>query len=152
MVHAGRKSSAALVAPAFGPERLRPPLDLDPKARAIFLDIIMAARPEHFLPVDLPLLCAFCRAVAIEREVAAAIMAQPAAAPAVREIWKAATSAMRLLSVRLRIGPQSRAGHTNPRTKTRSEPTSYYDRMALERSGEPLPVACPGWDGWSEKK
>ena len=74
---AGRKSAAALVMPTFGPERLKPPADLDPKARAIFLDLIMAARAEHFLPVDLTLLCAFCRAAAIEREAAAAILAQP---------------------------------------------------------------------------
>jgi phage terminase small subunit len=128
----GRKSSDALAAPSFGPERVRPPPDLDPKARAIFVEIIAAARPEHFQPVDSALLCAYCRAAAIEREAAAAIMAQPAAAPALLETYKAAATVMRTLAVRLRIGPQSRSGHTNPRMR-KAEPTSYYDRMRLEQ-------------------
>jgi hypothetical protein len=92
----GRKSSDALAAPSFGPERLRPPPDLDPKARAIFVDIIAAARPEHFQPVDSALLCAYCRAVAIERECAVRIMTDPVAAPELLETYKAATTVMRI--------------------------------------------------------
>ena len=124
------RPAEALAAPSFGPERIRPPPDLDPKARAIFLDLVAAARAEHFQAVDLPLLCAFCRAAAIEREAAAAIMAQPSAAPALLETYKAATAVMRTLAVRLRIGPQSRAGHTNPRTR-RAAPLSYFDVQKL---------------------
>jgi phage terminase small subunit len=127
----GRKSSDALAAPSFGPERLRPPADLEPKARAIFLDIVTAARAGHFEALDSALLCAYCRASAIERECAARIMTDPVAAPALLETYKAATAVMRTLAVRLRIGPQSRAGHTNPRTARAGAAMSYYDQQRL---------------------
>ena len=61
----GRRSSAALVAPASGPTRLSPPPDLtDEKARRFFLDLVAASKSEHFQPVDSPLLALFCRMLA----------------------------------------------------------------------------------------
>jgi hypothetical protein len=133
---AGRKSSAALAATPFRlpSERLKPPAELTGEARQAFLDIVTAARAQHFEPLDMPLLCAFARAVAMERAASAVIMSDMPTSAAMLEVYRTATRTMQMLSIRLRIGPQSRAGHTNARSRTRDDaPVSYYDRMRLER-------------------
>ena len=132
----GRKSSAALAATPFQfqPERLKPPADLTGEARQAFVDIVLAARPQHFEPLDLPLLSAFARAVAMERWAADAIMTRTPVTPGLLETYRTATRTLQALSIRLRIGPQSRAGHTNPRTK-RATPLSYYDAQLLGGGG-----------------
>jgi hypothetical protein len=131
----GRKSSAALVAPTFGPARISSPADLvDPKARQFFLDIVLAARPEHFQPVDVPLLALFCRMLAQAERATDAIAADMArASPALLEAQRQAAKAVHDLSLRLRISPQARLSKVNARTKTQAEPTSYYDRWRLEQ-------------------
>jgi hypothetical protein len=112
------------------PARLSPPPDLSPDERQIFVDIVASAKPEAFRASDLPLLSAYCRAIALE-----ARSAQELAAGAGKEAlasWNGAVKAMLGLAMRLRLSPQSRqpnlpgrAGGKPPRE------LSYFERQAL---------------------
>ena len=128
-----RKSSASLqlaIIPG-APQRLRPPAELDATERKIFVDLVAASKPEHFRASDLPLLCAYCRSIALERRSAAALKAGKDKEALPR--WTQATKAMVTLSMRLRLSPQARAPNNPSRPQSRREqPTSYYDRVHLE--------------------
>ena len=128
----GRKPAAALLAPSFGPARLSPPADLtDPKARQYFLDLVTAARPDHFQLIDVPALSLFCRMLAQAERATEAIAKDPAAAsPALLQAQAQAVKGVHDLSMRLRCSPQARSSHVNPRTK-RATPLSYYDVQRL---------------------
>jgi hypothetical protein len=124
-----RKSAAALAFPLRSGERLKPPPGLTAPERAIFLDIVASTRPEHFQPSDLPLLCAYARACALEARAAR----EPDAKALAR--WEKAIKAMAMLSMRLRLSPQARAPNNPSRSGPRPPaPTvSFYDRMRLEQ-------------------
>ena len=128
----GRKSSDALAVPSFGPARLSPPADLtDPLARRFFLDLVAAARPDHFQPIDSPLLVLYCRMLAQAERATEAITADMAgASPALLEAQRQAAKAVHDLALRLRVSPQARLSKVNARAK-RAEPVSYYDRQRL---------------------
>ena len=128
----GRKSSDALVAPSFGPARLAPPADLtEPKARRFFLDLVSAARPDHFQPVNSPLLALYCRMLAQAERATEAIAADMAgASPALLEAQRQAVKGAHDLALRLRVSPQARLSKVNART-ARASPLSYYDVQKL---------------------
>jgi hypothetical protein len=66
----------------------------------IFRQTVASVAPGHFAPADMVLLCAYARAAALERR---AFEQANAAAHA------SAVKSLAALSVRLRIGPRSRA-------------------------------------------
>jgi hypothetical protein len=108
------------------PSRLAPPSDLSPDEREIFCDLVASA---HFRIGDLPLLSAYCRAIALERRSAAELAAGDEKALA---RWNGATKAMVALSMRLRLSPQSRAPNNPSRPGGKAErPLSVYEKMAL---------------------
>jgi hypothetical protein len=114
-----RKSAAARVFPILPgtSQRLRPPRELDVSERKIFVDLVAASKPDAFRASDLPLLCTFCRSIALERRSAAALAAGDAKA----------------LAMRLRLSPQSRAPNNPSRPQPQpQQATSYYDRAQLE--------------------
>ena len=126
-----RRSAASFAIPSVtgAPPRLAPPADLSGAERQVFLDLVASAKAEHFRASDLPLLCAYCRAIAVEVR-----SAQELAAGDDRALgrWEKAVKSMVALSMRLRLSPQSRAPN-NPSRPSRSEPVmSYFDRMELE--------------------
>jgi phage terminase small subunit len=132
-----RKSAAALDMPPLGPPpRLHPPDDLTGREREVFVDIVASCTATHFQPQDLPLLCAYARALVLERLAAAQLEAEgyviTGAQGARPSPWLAvlaqATKSMLALSHRLRLSPQGRSP-TNPK---RAPVVSYYGRMALE--------------------
>jgi hypothetical protein len=130
----GRPSSAAAVL-AYGhvPERLKPLADLNREARQVWLDLVSAAKPEHFQPVDAPLLALFCKMMVQAKRATAEIGKDMAAAsPSLLAAQAQAVRAAHDLSMRLRVSPQARSGHVTKRTRE-TQPTSYYDRMRLER-------------------
>ena len=133
----GRPSSAAAVlAYGHGPERLKPPGDLDGEAHQIWLDLVTAAKPEHFQPVDAPLLALFCRMVVqAERATAEIAKDMAAASPSLLQAQAQAAKAVHDLSMRLRVSPQARSGHVTKRTRE-AAPASYYDRMRLMEPGD----------------
>jgi hypothetical protein len=131
-----RKSAASFAIPSVtgAPPRLSPSVDLTPDERQIFIDLVASAKAEHFRASDLPLLSAYCRAIALERRSAQELAAGDDKALA---RWEKATKAMVALSMRLRLSPQSRAPNNPSRPGSKPErPLSVYERMALEEAGD----------------
>ena len=67
-----RKSTAELaalkvVALDGKPPRLRPPPSLNEAERAVFIDLVAAAKSDHFVASDLPLLTRYCEAIVASR-------------------------------------------------------------------------------------
>jgi hypothetical protein len=146
-----RRSSASLsVVPYVGPSsRLRPPAELTESERKVFIDIVLSCRATHFEPSDLPLLCAYCRAV-VQEQKASEKLAQALARDDGLDRWlrlqSAALKAMGMLSMRLRLSPQGRSP-TNPK---RPESISYYEQMDLERQQDDANdyvAPTPSWSG-----
>ena len=111
---------------------MSPPADLtEPKARRFFLDLVTAARPEHFTAVDVPLLVLYCRMLAqAERATEAIAVDMAGASPALLEAQRQAVKGVHDLALRLRVSPQARLSKVNAWMK-RAEPVSYYDRQRL---------------------
>jgi phage terminase small subunit len=110
------------------PKRLKPPSTLSEGARAEFLRIVMAEKPDHFTKSDLSMLCQFSEAAALaELAIKEALRESP---PNGRWMaaWREATRTMKDLALRLRLSPQSRQ-HNNPKRPT---PANYYEQMKLE--------------------
>jgi hypothetical protein len=126
-----RRSAASFEFPNVSgvPARLTPPSDLSPEERQLFADIISSTKPEHFKSSDTPLLCAYVRAIVLERRSAAELAEGDDKALA---RWNGATKAMVSLSMRLRLSPQSRQPNNPSRPGSRPErPLSYYEQQAL---------------------
>jgi hypothetical protein len=131
-----RRSAASFAIPSVtgAPPRLSPPSDLTPDERQVFCDLVASAKAEHFRASDLPLLSAYCRAIALERGSAAALAAGDDKALG---RWEKATKAMVALSMRLRLSPQSRQPNNPSRPGGRPERAlSYYEMQALREAGE----------------
>jgi phage terminase small subunit len=109
------------------PRRLQPPDGLSEGARAEFLRIVTAERPDHFRKSDLSLLIQYCEAAALAERAVRELQREDAKASWLTR-WEKATRTMVALSARLRICPQSR----QPNNPTRPKATSYYDQMRLE--------------------
>ena len=130
-----RRSSASFsIASVDGtPPRLSPPGDLGELERKAFLDIVLACKPSHFQPSDVPLLAAYCRAIVLERQASNALavaghVTEDGRVSPWMKVWEQANKAMLSLAHRLRLSPQGRS----PNLPTRPAPTaSYYDRMRL---------------------
>jgi hypothetical protein len=103
MIRPGRKSSASFVTPIYGagPERIKPPADMDEKARQIFLDLVTAATPEHFQAIDAPLLRCYAEAIVQAREAGKIIGADIVNAP--RAALKAQEQAGRIIRPQARL-------------------------------------------------
>jgi hypothetical protein len=90
-------------------------------AKQVFIDTVLACAPEHFQDADVPLLRRYSEAHA---------WATRAAAAGESKVFVAMTRTATALALRLRLSPQAR----QPRMpKLAPLPTSYYDRMRLER-------------------
>jgi hypothetical protein len=127
-----RRSAASLQFSSLpgASERLRPPPELDEPERKIFVDLVSSSKAEHFRSSDMPLLAAYCRAIALERRSAAALKAGDDKALA---RWEKATKAMVALSMRLRLSPQARAPNNPSRPPSKPQAAlSYYERAQLD--------------------
>jgi hypothetical protein len=127
-----RKSAASLhfATVNSSSERLRPPPQLSESERQLFLDTVAGAKPGHFHSVDTPLLCAYVRAAVLEIRSAQEVADGDDKA---LSKWNGAIKALSMLSMRLRLCPQSRQPNNPSRPSRPEQPMSYYDRMALER-------------------
>jgi len=131
-----RKSAAELaarnvVALDGKPPRLRPPPSLSEAERTVFIDLVASAKPDHFVASDLPLLTRYCEAIVLGDRAAAelrkAAIIDGKVSPWVG-IQEKATKAVIMLSMRLRLSPQSRAPNNPSRP---APPVSAYDVMRL---------------------
>ena len=113
------------------PTRLRPPDTLSDGARAEFLRIVTAERPDHFRALDLPLLTQYCESSALAARATLELQRDDAPARWL-SVWEKANRTMVALSARLRICPQSR----QPNNPKRPERVSYYETMALEEGDD----------------
>jgi hypothetical protein len=84
------------------PDKLLPPKTLTAAERAVFLALVDVVATDHFTPADLPLLTAYCQAVAIVQQ------GQPADDLIKFGLWERAAKLAATLATRLRISPQSR--------------------------------------------
>jgi phage terminase small subunit len=129
-----RKSSAAVAfSTTSTAARLRPPDDLTGDARKLFVDLVIACRADHFQDSDTPLLCAYCRAVCLERTASAGLqddgyVTADGRPSAWLPILQAATRVISTYSRMLRLNPAGR--QTTPSSE--AEPVSAYERIALE--------------------
>lgn len=125
-----RRSEASLTIAHIGPgpRRLEPPAELGEIEAAIFRQVVASVPHEHFAAEDLGLLCAYSRAMALERrasdELAAAAVGN---LQAWLPVYVTAVRAIATLAVRLRLGPKSRHPNNSRRMSKPSSPPSYYD-------------------------
>jgi phage terminase small subunit len=134
-----RLSKAALtIARLSADRRLECPPELGGVEAEIFRQTIASMPIRHFAAEDSVLLCAYCRAAALERHAAEELAAratvgdQPSPWLAVRD---RSVLTMLRLAVRLRLGPRAR--DHNVRVRAVKEGTarqpSYYELMGRER-------------------
>jgi phage terminase small subunit len=119
---------AASIAPPSYRAALAPPASLSPAARAVFLDLVASHEPEHFEPGDTTLMGQYCEAAALAARSAAKLQEGDATQ---LKVWERSCSIMSSLSLRLRLGPQSR------REKARVGKTmTWSDNFALSRGAD----------------
>jgi hypothetical protein len=111
--------------------RLRPPADLSPEAKSVFIDVVVNANPEHFQPADLPLLCVYADAV-VQARACAKLIREGGGSDLTIKAQRNALSAVFQLSMRLRVSPQARQVRKSLGSNTRPPTVNYYDRLQLE--------------------
>ena len=131
-----RQSAAFPVIPGAPQQRLRPPPDLTPAEKALFVDIVADYRPEHFKPTDAALLVVYVRAVLAEREAAERLETEGKVVDGKPSPWLSvlaqASKTMLTFARSLRLGPLARAPSRASRPGKPERPLSVYERMALE--------------------
>jgi hypothetical protein len=115
MKQRGRKSAASLAVscPEDPATRLEPPRSLSVAERKAFRDLVAAVVPEHFVHCDLPLVCAYVRATALEERAAVQLRKTPTDSKWLA-VWEKSQRALVSLSLRLRLSPQARVRNTKP--------------------------------------
>ena len=116
-------------------ERLQPPPHLGPAATRIFRDLVARVPAGQFKPSDLSLVCRWCEWTAVADRAAAEMATSDLVTPDGQPspwiaIAERASKQLVALSLRLRLGPQSRASKA-PKTEAPGQ-QSYYERMAAE--------------------
>jgi len=124
-------AAAFAVAPVTAiPKRLEPPDTLSALARDEFIRIVMAEKPDHFRPSDMPLLVQYTEAAALAARAVQELQNDDAKVSWLTR-WEKACRTLTALSARLRICPQAR----QPNNPKRPQPTSYYEQMRIEEAG-----------------
>jgi hypothetical protein len=115
MKQRGRKSAASLAVscPKDPETRLEPPRSLSERERKLFRDLVSSVVPEHFVHCDLPLVCAYVRAISLEERAAAQLRKTPTDSKWLA-LWEKSTRVLTALSLRLRLSPQARVRNTKP--------------------------------------
>jgi P27 family predicted phage terminase small subunit len=130
-----RRSSAdlAVVRPAAGFTRLRPPSDLGKDEQAVWRQIVLSVDEKHFRPSDAPLLVRYCQNVVLASRAAAALDREGAVIGSRPNPWltvaEKADRALVALSMRLRVSPQARLRADGMAVK--GPPASVYELMRL---------------------
>jgi hypothetical protein len=124
----GRKSADNLATPIVdgSPPRLDAPPTLTDPERTLFVQIVEACAPIHFVPSDLPLLIRYVEALALADKAAGHLHTEGAVINGKPSPWlvvlEKCQRAVVALSMRLRLSPQSRA---DPKTLTRNQPLPF---------------------------
>jgi phage terminase small subunit len=140
MAKTGRRSAAelAVVRPASGFARLRPPSELGKEEQQVWRQVVLACDPKHFQQSDAPLLVRYCENVVLARRAAAALIAEGAVTGGRPNPWLVVAEkcdrALVALSMRLRISPQARMRRES--TVPKGPPASIYDLMREQDDAE----------------
>jgi phage terminase small subunit len=140
MAKTGRRSAAelALVHPAAGFARLRPPAELGKDEAQVWRQVVLACDAKHFQASDTPLLVRYCENVVLARRAAAALTAEGAVIGGRPNPWLVVAEkcdrALVALSMRLRISPQARMRRET--TVPKGPPASIYDLMREQDDAE----------------
>jgi hypothetical protein len=120
MIQRGRKSAQHFSAPAVDgdPPRLQPPAHLDDRERSLFVELVEACGPRHFVASDVPLVVSYVQATLLSRQA----VKTAAEKPAMLALWEKSTRMQATLATRLRLSPQSRL---DPKTVGRERPSLY---------------------------
>jgi hypothetical protein len=124
----GRKSADNLATLVVNgdPPRLDPPPTLADPERTLFVQIVEACAPTHFVPSDLPLLIRYVEALALADEAAGHLHSEGAVIKGKPSPWlvvlEKCQRAVVALSLRLRLAPQSRV---DPKTLARQQPLPF---------------------------
>jgi hypothetical protein len=113
----GRKSAANLVTLNVNgtSPKLVAPAYLRDDERTLFVELIGACSPNHFVESDMPLLVSYIQSTLLSRSAAAGLADDPSKII----IWEKATRMQAMLATRLRLAPQAR---TDPKTIGRYQP------------------------------
>lgn len=125
-----RRSQASLSIAHIGPgpRRLEPPAELGEIEASIFRQVVASVAHEHFTAEDVGLLCAYSRAMALERRASDELQASAVGSlQAWLPVYSASIRAIASLTVRLQLGPKSRHPNNSRRMSKPSSPPSYYD-------------------------
>jgi phage terminase small subunit len=128
-----RRSSSdrAVIRPAGGFNRLRPPAGLGEDETAVWRQIVLTCDEKHFQASDAPLLMRYCENVILARRAAAALSAEGAVIGGRPNPWLVVAEkcdrALVALSMRLRISPQARMRREGMVPK--GPPASIYTLM-----------------------
>ena len=129
-----RRSAADLATPriATEPRWLEPPKHLTDAERSLFVELVEACAPNHFVKSDLPLLTSYVQATLLSRRaVNTAFDDKDSLA-----IWERATKMQVSLAAKLRLAPQQRA---DPKTIARNTPKPFrapWDIGSLRDTGD----------------
>lgn|SRR5262245_28150323 len=129
MLQRGRKSAASQVVPLVDgtPPVLQAPANLAPVEREVFENLVATIDRKHFRPSDLPLLCAYCRAIVFEERAGRELTQDPTNTKWLA-VWEKAGRAIVQLAGKLRLSPQSRQhATTTARMSTYSGPRPWDD-------------------------
>jgi phage terminase small subunit len=135
-----RTSSAArsvLNLTALSP-RLQPPPELGGLEREVFVATVAALDSHHFEAADVVLLCAYCRAAALERRAAEELQVcavEDGAPSPWLKVHASAVRSLASLATKLKLSPQARKPNHRARFAGSS---SYYDAQR---------VGGPQWRG-----
>ena len=134
-----RQASAAAEFGTTTRPLIQPPGDLNDLERAEFVNLVVGAPANHFLPSDLPLLAAYSKSIVEERVAAGELSANPVVdgkpSPWL-PIWQAKIRACTTLARMLALSP---GGRVPSKSSEAQEPVSYYEKMRLleSRNDEP---------------
>jgi phage terminase small subunit len=130
-----RKSSIDLAFPASSASRVTPPDDLTGAARAMFVDLVLGCRPDHFQNSDIALLVVYSKALVLEKTASAGLQADGFIVDDKPSAWlpilQASTRVISTYSRMLRLNPSARS-MSSPAPEAEPGRVSAYERMALE--------------------
>lgn len=114
MKQRGRKSADSMGLRVNGSRaRLQPPAYLTKEQRELFNNIVESCRPDHFVPSDQVLLSAYIQSAFINQDAGRRMVTEPK----MIRVFESSAKTMAMLSMRLRLAPQSR---TQPKTAARN--------------------------------
>ena len=111
------------------PVPIQPPTTLSEPARAAFIGLVAQCPPDHFEQSDVSLIARYAVASVLAEGAEGTLLADPGNTKALA-VWEKSVRTMSALSLRLRLGPQSR----HERAKVQ-RPLTWAEKFRLGQTG-----------------